>query len=95
MDVAHIAIVYYINDTDGNTIFLNNKNGNSAESHQNNFKGVNLNDFEIVNRIPPQKGRAVIFDGNIYHYGEYPTVTDRFIINFDLVGKNKINNKLI
>ena len=95
MDVAHIAIVYYINDTDGNTIFLNNKNGNSAESHQNNFKGVNLNDFEIVNRIPPQKGRAVIFDGNIYHYGEYPTITDRFIINFDLVGKQKNKNKII
>jgi len=95
MDVAHIAIVYYINDTDGNTVFLNNKKGNSAESHQNNFKGINLDDFEIVNRIPPKKGRAVIFDGNIYHYGEYPTITDRFIINFDLVGKQKNKNKII
>ena len=95
MNVAHIAIVYYINNTDGNTIFLNNKRGNSAESHQNNFKGINLDDFEIVNRVPPQKGRAVIFDGNIYHYGEYPTITDRFIINFDLVGKQKNKNKIM
>jgi hypothetical protein len=95
MNVAHIAIVYYINDTDGNTVFLNNKRGNSAESHQNNFKGINLDDFEIVNRVPPQKGRAVIFDGNIYHYGEYPTITDRFIINFDLVGKQKNKNKIM
>jgi hypothetical protein len=95
MDVAHIAIVYYINDTDGNTIFLNNKKGNSAESHQSNFKGIDLNEFEIVNRIPPKKGRAIIFDGNIYHYGEYPTITDRFIINFDLVGKHKNKNKII
>lgn len=95
MDVDHIAIVYYINDTDGNTIFLNNKKGNSAESHQSNFKGIKLDDFEIVNRIHPKKGRAIIFDGNIYHYGEYPTTTDRFIINFDLVGKNKNDNKLI
>ena len=95
MDVEHIAIVYYINDTDGNTIFLNNKKGNSAESHQSNFKGIDLNEFEIVNKIPPKKGRAIIFDGNIYHYGEYPTITDRFIINFDLVGKHKNKNKLI
>ena len=95
MNVDHIAIVYYINDTDGNTIFLNNKKGNSAESHQNNFKGINLDDFEIVNKISPKKGRAVIFDGNIYHYGEYPTITDRFIINFDLVGKQKNKNKII
>lgn len=95
MDVDHIAIVYYINDTDGNTIFLNNKKGNSAESHQSNFKGINFNEFEIVNKIPPKKGRAIIFDGNIYHYGEYPTITDRFIINFDLVGKHKNKNKLI
>ena len=95
MDVDHIAIVYYINDTDGNTIFLNNKKGNFAESHQSNFKGIDLNEFEIVNKIPPKKGRAIIFDGNIYHYGEYPTITDRFIINFDLVGKHKNKNKLI
>ena len=95
MDVAHIAIVYYINNTDGNTVFLNNKKGNSAESHKNNFNGIDLDDFEIVNRIPPKKGRAIIFDGNIYHYGEYPTTTDRFIINFDLVGKEKNKTKLI
>jgi hypothetical protein len=95
MDVSHIAIVYYINDTDGNTILLNNKNGNCAESHQNNFNSIDLDDFEIVNSISPKKGRAVIFDGNIYHYGEYPTITDRFIINFDLVGKDRNTNKFI
>jgi len=95
MNVDHIAIVYYINDTDGNTIFLNNTNGNSAESHQSNFKGIDLDEFEIVNKIPPKKGRAVIFDGNIYHCGEYPTITDRFVLNFDLVGKHKNKNKLI
>lgn len=93
MVVAHIAIVYYINDTDGDTIFLNNKKGNSAESHQNNLKSINIDDFEIEKKISPKKGRAVIFNGNIYHYGEYPTITDRFIINFDLVGKSKNKNK--
>jgi hypothetical protein len=95
MDVAHIAIVYYINDTNGNTVFLNNRKGNYAESHQNNFNNINLDDFEIVHSVSPKKGRAVAFDGNIYHYGEYPTITDRFIINFDLVGKHKNNNKLL
>jgi len=95
MDVDHIAIVYYINDTNGDTIFLNNEKGNSSESHQSNFKGIDLDEFEIVNKISPKKGRAIIFDGNIYHYGEYPTITDRFVLNFDLVGKHKNKNKLI
>jgi hypothetical protein len=95
MDVNHIAIVYYINNSDGNTIFLNNKNGISSESRQSNFMNINMDEFEIVNSVPPKKGRAVIFNGNIYHYGEYPTTTDRFVINFDLVGKDKNKNNLL
>jgi len=55
MNVDHIAIVYYINDTDGNTIFLNNKKGNSGEFHQSNLKGINMNEFEIINKTPPKK----------------------------------------
>ena len=95
MDVEHIAIIYYINDTDGSTVFLNNKNGTSAEFTKSNFVDINIDEFEIVNKIPPKKGRAVVFDGKIYHYGEYPTMSDRFIINFDLVVKNKNKNNLI
>jgi hypothetical protein len=95
MNVDHIAIVYYINDSDGDTVFLNNKKGNSAESRQGNFEDINLDEFELINRIPPKKGRAVIFDGKIYHYGEYPTTPNRFVINFDLIASNKYKNKLI
>ena len=95
MAVDHIAIIYYINDTDGNTIFLNNKRGNNGEFYQHNFEGIDINDFEIINGISPKKGRSVIFDGNIHHYGEYPTIVDRFIINFNLVGKHKNKNNLI
>lgn len=95
MSVDHIAIIYYINDTDGNTIFLNNKRGNNGEFYQHNFEGIDVNDFDMINGISPKKGRAVIFDGNIHHYGEYPTIVDRFVINFNLVGKHKNKNNLI
>jgi hypothetical protein len=95
MNVAHIAIVYYINNTNGDTVFLNNKKGNSAESHQSNFDNINISEFEILNKISPKKGRAIIFNGNTYHYGEYPTIADRFVINFDLVAKNINSNNLI
>ena len=95
MSVDHIAIVYYINNTDGNTVFLNNKMGNTGEFLQHNFKSIDVDGFETLNKIQPKKGRAVIFDGNIHHYGEYPTITDRYVINFDLVAKNNNQNNLI
>ena len=36
----HIAMVYYINDSTGDTCIYNNMNGNNAETHKENFNNV-------------------------------------------------------
>ncbi len=91
----HIVIIYYINNSDGDTVLFNNKKGNSAESIKDNFKSVNVEDFELLKRVSPKKGRVLVFNGNLYHYGEYPTYGNRFVINYNTVARNKIKNSLL
>jgi hypothetical protein len=91
----HIVIIYYINDSDGDTILFTNKKGNSAESIKDNFNSVNTDDFELLKRVSPKKGRVLIFNGNLYHYGEYPKEGNRFVINYNTVARDKINNNLL
>jgi hypothetical protein len=91
----HIVIIYYINDSDGDTILFTNKKGNSAENIKDNFNSINTDDFELLKRVSPKKGRVLIFNGNLYHYGEYPKKGNRFVINYNTVARDKINNNLL
>ena len=92
----HIVIIYYVNDTDGDTLIFNNKNGNNSKDFNKQFNGsIDIKDFELIKSVSPKKGRVVMFNGNLYHYGKYPKINDRFIININLVAKNKINRILI
>jgi len=91
----HIVIIYYINDSDGDTILFTNKKGNSAENIKDNFSSINTDDFQLLKRVSPKKGRVLVFNGNLYHYGEYPNQGNRFVINYNTVAKNKILKNLI
>lgn len=91
----HIAVVYYINNVDGDTCIYNNKFGNNAETYQENFKKIDLNSFELITRVSPKMGRCLVFDGKYAHHANYPTNGDRFIINFNFVAKNKTNKSLL
>ena len=67
----HIVCLYYVNETDGDTLFYSRKR--------------NGQDYgEITQRITPQKGRVVIFDGSIFHCSSPPTKNVRININFDI-----------
>ena len=75
----HLVFLYYVNDSDGPTTILNKKC----------FMGNNkvFDDFEendVIQRVDPKKGRAVIFDGLYYHAGGIPKNTPRCVVNFDL-----------
>lgn len=68
-DDDHVSMIYYVNDSDGDTYFFHNDNDN----------------LTVYNKVSPVKGRAVIFDGNIYHAGSHPSHNPhRIIINFNL-----------
>lgn len=69
----HKVFLYYINDSDGDTIFFNERhNGNP------------VNELTEDRRVSPKMGRGVIFDGSIYHASSSPSDSSfRCIINVD------------
>jgi hypothetical protein len=84
----HVTIIYYINDSDGDTLIFNDKNNKHLKNineFMNNENFLDFKNFELNKCISPKKGRVVIFDGNLWHYGKYPTKGERNIININLV----------
>lgn len=74
----HTVFLYYVDDSDGDTIILNKKyNGEFQED-------VYLENNSILKKISPKKGRLVIFDGYYYHTAEQPQINKRCVINFNL-----------
>jgi len=64
----HKVLIYYVNDSDGDTFFYKR----------------NKNNLEETLRISPSMGSAVFFDGSIYHASSTPSKTSRRItINFN------------
>ncbi len=74
----HYACVYYVNDSDGDTILYEQTRYNTLPSSQN----VPTVEHK---RVTPKKGRVVIFDGARYHCSSQPRDRHRCIINFDFV----------
>ena len=72
--LPHHVFLYYINDSDGDTVFFD--------------KSINLqsNDLKINHRITPEKGKCVLFDGSIYHTQSNPINSSiRMNINIDAI----------
>jgi hypothetical protein len=82
-------MVYYINNSTGDTCIYNNTNGNNAETFQKNFNNVDYDSYSLLGSVSPKMGRCLVFDGKLAHLGNYPSNGDRFIINFNFVAKLK------
>ncbi len=68
-DLPHTVMIYYVNDSDGPTVFFEKEE----------------NKFVKVNEIEPKRGRFLIFDGNCYHASTPPRKNStRCVINFNL-----------
>ena len=77
------TLVYYVYDSDGDTIFFDK----FFEFGQERIKNVDLN--KVFSHTPKQ-GHAVYFDGWQYHAGNTPVnYNSRCIINFDFTLKEK------
>lgn len=75
-DKDHLVFLYYVNDSDGDTIFFNEK-----------YNGSKINDLSIMTSISPESGKAVVFDGLTYHASSNPINSDfRCVINIDFTG---------
>ena len=77
----HIVFLYYVTDSDGDTVIYNYKSKNEKDIPY-------FEDIKELKRIKPKKGRVVVFDGLYWHTAEQPTKDVRCIINFNISNGN-------
>lgn len=77
----HVVLLYYVIDSDGDTIIVDHKMGDDYMIYDD----LHHEDYNIIEKISPKKGRAVIFDGRYYHTAQQPKENIRCVINFDMV----------
>jgi hypothetical protein len=76
MKSAHNVLLYYINDSDGDTFMYN-------EVHELGSDSI-PSDFTLHSRHTPKQGNAVLFDGLRYHSSSKPKEhSKRIIVNID------------
>jgi len=68
------AAVYYVSDSDGDTILFEEKYSPGYSDHSKKT---------ILQKVSPKKGRIVIFDANRFHANSWPTKKERVIVNWN------------
>ena len=82
----YYSLVYYIDESDGDTILFKNKFSEMTDT-------ILYDKKEILTRVSPKKGRGFFFDGKIFHAGNCPiNYKKRTIINFDFALENNYND---
>ena len=71
MQFKHFVMLYYVCDSDGDTIIYNEKT-------------ISEKGFTVKKKITPKKGRVVLFDGSLYHTAQQPNHNLRCVVNYDL-----------
>ena len=66
----HIVVLYYVIDSDGDTVIYNER--------------TKSNTYTEKQMVTPKQGRVVIFEGGQYHTAEQPTKGTRCIVNYNL-----------
>ena len=84
----HLVCLYYVCDSDGDTIIYNEREGGSnrnfAEWTVENVKEIVTPKLTIKQRVTPKQGRVVLFDGWLMHTAEQPINNVRCIVNYNL-----------
>ena len=74
LDQEHIVALYYVCDSDGDTIIYNERKD----------QGLEAKSYTIKQKVTPKQGRMVIFDGTLFHTAEQPQNNMRCVVNYDL-----------
>ena len=83
MDAPHFVMLYYVNDSDGDTIIYNEKT-------IFNDCGPEEMNFTIKKKVSPKQGRVVLFDGRHWHTAQQPNHNLRCIVNYNLRDLSKV-----
>ena len=66
----HVVVLYYVVDSDGDTIIYNERTQSPSYTEKQ--------------RVSPKQGRVVIFEGGQYHTAQQPSNGTRCIVNYNL-----------
>ena len=66
----HIVVLYYVKDSDGDTIIYNERTESDT--------------YTVKQKVTPKQGRVVIFDGGLYHTAQQALRKIRCIVNYNL-----------
>lgn len=78
----YYSLIYYPEDTDGDTVFF--KGNKQSKEYSNMINSIN---GELV-RVQPKKGRFIFFDGSVIHSGNNPiSYNKRVVVNYDFTIK--------
>lgn len=80
----HYSMIYYMNDSDGDTVFYKDNLGDKLSKWVNYASNQNLSYWDEWTRVEAKSGRIVLFDGSVFHHASYPTKGDRYIVNFNI-----------
>lgn len=77
LDSTHTALLYYINDSDGDTVFFDRTYGDKKPIDST---------INIIRQETPAAGDFIVFDGSICHASSNPILYQRrAVINFTLI----------
>ena len=82
----HFVMLYYVCDSDGDTIIYNEKTKFDDCGPDDEMK------FTMKKKVSPKQGRVVLFNGIHYHTAEQPNHNLRCIVNYDLMDLNQIHS---
>ena len=80
----HFVLLYYVCDSDGDTIIYNEK------TKFDDCTTVNQMNFTIKKKVSPKQGRVVLFDGRHWHTAQQPNHNLRCIVNYNLRDLSKV-----
>ena len=76
--VPHFVMLYYVCDSDGDTLIYNEKTKFAACYPDEEMK------FTLKKKVSPKQGRVVLFNGIHWHTAQQPNQNLRCIVNYDL-----------
>ena len=81
VNVEHLVCLYYVIDSDGETVFFDKKD-DPVDSPRPSFAEGS---YEILHKVEPKQGRMVVFNGSMYHANILPQNGMRCVINCNVV----------
>ena len=76
----HLVILYYVMDSDGDTIIYNSQ-WEKGETIKNSEETAKL---LIKKKVTPKQGRVIVFNGSYWHTAEQPKDNNRCVINTNI-----------